>query len=145
MSHRQPLVRGPSLLALAACLLGTLVGCGTQQSADLFQVTRTGTISGANVKLLVNDSGTVTCNGGKPRVLPGPLLLDARALSEDLAADAGKPVTGDPPVNSVYLFHVKSGAGTLDWIDGSLGLPNSYLRLSQFTRTVAKTVCGLAR
>ncbi|CAB4866256.1 MAG: hypothetical protein F2799_02355 [Actinobacteria bacterium] len=132
-----------SLIAALGCVV--LAGCGTQQSADLFQVTRTGTISGANLKLLVNDSGTVTCNGGKPRVLPGPLLLAARALSGDLAADAGKPVAGDPPVNSVYRFRVKSGAGTLDWIDGSLGLPDSYLRLSQFTRTVAKTVCGLAR
>ena len=145
MTSRVPLARGVSLLALGACFLATLVGCGTQQSADLFQVTRTGTIAGANLKLLVNDSGTVVCNGEKPQILPGPLLLDARALAEDLAADAGKPVAGDPPLNSVYRFHVKSGAGTLDWIDGSLGLPNSYLRLSQFTRTVAKTVCGLAR
>lgn len=132
----------------AGCLVLCLVavGCGgTQRPADLFLVKRSGDIPGANLTLLVSDDGSVVCNGGAKRQLPGDLLVRARGLTEDLAADAGKPIAGDPPINSVYRFRVRSGAGTLDWIDGSLGLPQSFLELSQFTRIVAKTVCGLRR
>jgi len=131
----------PALVAL--CLLS--VGCGTQQSADLFTVERSGKIPGANLTLLVNDSGTVVCNGGKPQPLPSELLLDARDIARQLAADSSKPITGDPPINWIYRFQVQLGAGKLDWIDGSLGLPESYLRLSQFTRKVAKGPCHLVR
>jgi len=130
----------PVLLCLAVAACG-----GTQRPADLFLIKRSGKIPGANLTLLVSDDGAVSCNGGPKRQLPGALLVRARGLTEDLAADARKPITGDPPVNSVYRFRVRSGSGTVDWIDGSLGLPQSFLELSQFTRIVAKTVCGLER
>jgi hypothetical protein len=135
-------------LAAAAAVVTALVavGCGgTQRSADLFVVKRTGSIPGANLTLLVTDNGTVRCNGGPPRVLPGELLVEARGLTEELAADLGKPVTGDPPANSVYRFEVNLGAGKASWTDGSLGLPQSFFKLSQLTRKIAKGTCGLQR
>ena len=48
---------------LAVLLLAGLVaGCGTP-SPDLFVVDRSGPDRNANVELLVNDGGSVTCNG----------------------------------------------------------------------------------
>jgi len=129
---------------VAAALL--TAGCGgTQKTADLFVIKRSGSIAGANLNLLVSDDGTVTCNGGPRKQIGGDLLIEARGLSEDFAADIGKPVAGDPPTNSIYRFTVQTGAGSANWVDGSLGLPESFLKISQFTRKVAKGACGLAR
>ena len=122
------------------------VGCGgTQQPADLFLVKRTGSIPGANLTLLVSDNSTVSCNGGPPKPLPGDILVEARGLTEDLAADITKPIAEVPQVKPIYSFTVKLGAGTASWQDGSLGLPQSYLKLSQLTRRIAKGVCGVNR
>jgi hypothetical protein len=134
----------------AGCLIAVCaaiaVGCGgTQKAADLFLVKRSGSIPGANLTLLVSDNSTVSCNGGVPRQLPGDLLVEARGLTEDLAADITKPVAEVPQVKPIYSFTVKLGAGTASWQDGSTGLPQSFLKLSQLTRQIAKGVCGLTR
>jgi hypothetical protein len=96
---------------------------------------------------LVSDNSTVRCNGGQPKQLPGDLLVEARGLTEDLAADLSKPKARAevPRVNPIYSFTVKLGAGTATWQDGSLGLPQSFLKLSQLTRQIAKRACGLKR
>src|SRR6478736_5747397 len=57
--------RAPALTALLAAL--TVTGCGYAQP-DLFEVQRSGADRNANVNLVVNDGGTVTCNKGKERV-----------------------------------------------------------------------------
>lgn len=136
--------RSPTAALMIAALL--VWGCGgTQRTSDIFVIKRTGSIAGANLTLLVSDDGTVTCNGGPRRPIDGSLLIEARGLSEDFAADIGRPAAGDPPINSIYRFTVQSGAGSASWTDGSLGLPQSFLKISQFTRKVAKGACGLAR
>ncbi|HEU4703782.1 MAG TPA: hypothetical protein VFS37_14980, partial [Conexibacter sp.] len=58
-------------VALAAGLVGAIVlaGCGAA-TPDVFLLTRSGSIPGARLTLLVNDGGTVRCNGGEPRQLP---------------------------------------------------------------------------
>jgi len=143
--------RPPALIArlLVASLVAAALltaGCGgTQRTADLFVIKRTGSIAGANLTLLVSDDGTATCNGGPRKQIGGDLLVEARGLSDDFAADVGKPVAGDPPTNSIYRFTVQTGAGSANWVDGSLGLPESFLKISQFTRKVAKGACGLVR
>lgn len=131
---------------MAALCAGLIAGCGgTQRAADLFEVERSGSIPGANLKLLVTDNGTVRCNGGAARPLPGPLLVEARGLTEDLAAQAGKPIAEVPKANAIYSFKVRLGAGTLSWQDGSLGLPAPFYELSRLTRRIAKEACGLVR
>ena len=51
--------------ALAALLAtAALAGCGAP-SADLFEVRRTGPDRPANLTMVVNDGGTVTCNGAE--------------------------------------------------------------------------------
>ena len=134
-------------MAIASLLCAALIGgCGgTQRAADLFEVERTGTIPGAKLRLLVTDNGTVRCNGAPPRAMPGELLVEARGLTEDLAAEAGKPLNAVPPTNSIYSFKVRMGAGTFDWQDGSLNLPQPFLEMSRLVRRIAKEACGLTR
>ena len=53
----------------AGLLAGALAGCGLNvASPDLFVLTRTG--QGGKLTLLVNDGGTVRCNGGKVSPCP---------------------------------------------------------------------------
>ena len=73
------------LRAAVALLLAALVtGCGFEvEEPDLFLVTRTGA-HGQKLSLLVNDGGTIRCDGGKPKNLPDPQLLQARDLATSL-------------------------------------------------------------
>ena len=66
-------------IGLAALVAGAV--CATMPfqsmaSPDLFVLHRTG--QGSTLTLLVNDSGTIRCNGGKPKSLSDALLLDRR-------------------------------------------------------------------
>ena len=73
--------RGTAVGALLACV--AMAGCGLDvQAPDLFLLTRTG--QGSKLTLIVNDSGTIRCNGAK-----------AKAIS-DAAADPG-PRPGRQP------------------------------------------------
>ena len=63
---------------LAAALAAVLAGCGTPPP-DLFEVKRTGEDRNANVDVVVNDGGSVTCNGKEHR-LDADLLLRARQV-----------------------------------------------------------------
>ena len=141
---RKITARVPLLIALATAGL-LLASCGTQQSADLFQVDRSGSIPGAKLKLIVSDSGTATCNGGTPKALPGDQLLAARDLAARLAEDKDKPRTLIGFSHSVYNFKVTFGAGKIEWKDGDPNVPASFKELVYLTRKIAKGTCGLSR
>jgi hypothetical protein len=98
-------------LALAAA------GCGfAVQSPDLFLLTRTG--QGGTQQILVNDDGTIRCNGGKARTLPDPLLLSARDLATSLDSDVKNKLRLRPPTAaSVYSYRVRLQDGTLVFAD----------------------------
>ena len=76
----------------AAALVAVLAaGCFDVQSADLFLLTRTG--QGGKLTMLVNDGGTIRCNGGKAKPISNTLLITARDLADNLAKDAQKKLT----------------------------------------------------
>lgn len=128
-------------LLVAAALLG---GCGAP-SKDLFVVTRSGSIPGARLNLVVNDGGTVRCNGGAARDLASADLLQARALARDLAplAQHGRALAPGP--NAVLRYRVRLEEGTVAFADDSRPQPAPFLRIQSLTRRVAQRVCGLAR
>lgn len=133
------------LVAAACAALLILASCGTQQSADLFVVKRTGKIPGANLNLLVSDGGTARCNGGTPQPLPNDMLLQARELTKQLAEDKDKPVPEIGVVNPIYEFQVRLGAGDVSWQDGNPHVPESFKAVAYLTRRIAKQVCHLSR
>src|SRR5215208_7035048 len=70
----------PTLAALAAVLLA---GCGSPAS-DIFEVERSGSIPGADLRIVVADDGTVRCNGGAPKNIGDVRLLDSDRKSTRL-------------------------------------------------------------
>ena len=124
------------LLALAAC--------GTP-AADLFEVTRSGRDANANVRLLVGDGGTVTCNDGEPKAIDGPTLLEARAIARDIGEHAELAIELPPGDDPTLSYRVRSEAGTVAFTDRSEGRPKVFDRVVAFTAKVSEDVCGLQR
>ena len=129
--------------AAAALLLVALTGCGTA-SPDLFEVRRSGEDRAANLTLVVNDGGSVTCNG-EEHALDADRLLTARELARELAEQAELGVELPPGPGAVLRYRVRMEAGTVSFSDTSRGNPPVFLRLAGFTKDVAERVCGIVR
>ncbi|MGN6189431.1 MAG: hypothetical protein ACTHOE_11060 [Conexibacter sp.] len=132
--------------AALAVLAGAaaLAGCGAA-SPDVFLLTRSGSIPGARLTLLVNDGGTVRCNGGKPRQLPDKQLLAARRIAEDVSDDAKAGLTLPAPRGSVLRYRLRTQDGTVTFSDVDAGRRPELPPVIVFARTVAQDVCGLPR
>jgi hypothetical protein len=127
------------LLALAAAL----VGCGSAPP-DLFLVQRSGADRNANVTVVVNDGGSVSCNG-KSHPLPADQLLRARQLLRDLQTQAQLHLALPPGPRSELSYRARMEAGNVSFSDTSRGNPKSFLQLAAFTKDVTEDVCGLNR
>jgi hypothetical protein len=132
-----------AVLAVAAAL--ALAGCGASVGTpDLFLVTRTGTIPGARLTMLVNDGGYVTCDGRRHQ-LPSDRLLDARELLRQMKPYAKQHLTLPPGGQSILRYRIKTEFGTLAFSDDSRAVPSKLYQLPLFVREVAQRVCRLAR
>jgi hypothetical protein len=130
-----------AVAATVASLVG-LTACGLQVSSpDLFVLTRTG--PGAPLRLLVNDGGTIRCDGGKPKTLPDPLLLDARQLADDLDKDAKAGLRFSSTPRRVYSFTVKLQDGTITFPDTAASGHAELARAELFVLQAAHGPCGL--
>jgi hypothetical protein len=129
--------------ALALALSVALAGCGLDvQSADLFLLTRSG--QGKQLTLLVNDSGTIRCNGGKVRPLSDPLLLQARDLASTLDADVVSKLRFATSANSVFTYAVRLPDGTLRFPDTAGAHHTEIAQAEQFALQAAQQACGLS-
>jgi len=130
-------------IALALALAVAAAGCGTPPP-DLFEVKRTGEDRNANVDVVVNDGGSVSCNG-KEHPLDADLLLRARQLLRDLEPQAELHLELPPGPQSQLRYRVRMEAGTVAFADTSRNNPRSFLALAAFTKDVTEDVCGLER
>ena len=121
-----------------------VAGCGFEvEEPDLFLVTRTGA-HGQKLTLLVNDGGTISCDGGKPKNLPDPQLLQARDLATSLNTDVSTKLRFSDKRAERVLVHGES-AERHDVIPGH-GAALSHKELSDlelFVVQAAANPCGL--
>ncbi|HYB28366.1 MAG TPA: hypothetical protein VEF89_17260 [Solirubrobacteraceae bacterium] len=130
-------LRGACVL-IAAVLLA---GCGLDVEApDLFLVTRTG--PGPKLTMLVNASGTIACNGGKPKQLPDPLLLQARDLASSLEKDV--KLRFSPNAHSVFTYTVQVQNGTFKFPDTAASARKELAQLELFVVQAANDPCGIS-
>jgi hypothetical protein len=129
-----------SAVVAIACWLG---GCGLDiQSPDLFLLTRTG--QGPKLTLLVNDSGTLSCNGGKAKPISDTLLIQARDLSDNLAQDAGHKLTIPERPGTVFYYRIRLQQGTVSFPDRGTSGRKELSEAELFAVQAAQQVCGLS-
>ncbi len=130
-------LRAAGLLVLAALL----AGCGLDvELPDLFQVTRSG--PGPKLTMLVNGSGTISCNGAKPKQLSDPLLLQARALSDSLNNDVKLHFARN--ARSVFSYTVKVSNGTFTFPDTAASARKELAQLELFVVQAGVDSCGIS-
>jgi hypothetical protein len=129
------------LSAVVVALL--LTGCGLNiQSPDLFLLTRTG--QGKPLNLLINDSGTISCDGAKAKSLADPLLIRARALAQDLDADAKAKLSIPRSHNTVAMYRIKLENGAITFPDTAARQRKELAEAELFAVQAAQQACGLA-
>ena len=130
-------------LLLALATVGMLVGCGLDvQSPDLFVLTRTG--QGSKLTLLVNDSGTIACNGGKARMISSARLITARDLSDNLAKDASANLRLPIGPGFTYTYKIRMQQGTITFSDRDTARRPYLAQAELFAIDAAQQVCGLS-
>lgn len=133
-------MRQASAVLLLAAALG---GCGLNvQSADLFVVKRVG--QGHTLTVLINDSGTISCNRGKPKQLADPLLLQARDLASALDKEAKAKLKISSSATSVFSYTIKLQDGTISFPDTAASTHHELAQAELFTFQVAQRSCGLS-
>ena len=126
-------------LAASAASAAVLAGCGLDvASPDLFVLTRTG--EGSSLTMLVNDGGTVKCNG-VTHSLSDPQLLTARDLANSLDTDAKNHDSYAASSASVYRYQVKLPDGTLSFPDTAAGRHSELAQTEAFALQVAENTC----
>jgi hypothetical protein len=145
--RRRALTVSPALAALVA--VSTLVACGGIKAPDLFIVQRSGSTPHARLTLLVNEEGGVHCNGSAHRdghqlKLSDPLLVEARAIQEDIEEQASKHTVLAPGPKSVLHYFLRDENGYVRFSDDSVHQPKVFRQLVLFVLQTAQQVCGLA-
>jgi hypothetical protein len=121
-----------------------VAGCG-QPSADLFTVTRGGSISGAHVVLRVTDDGHVSCNGGELREISSDELIRAREVARELEKPASNGVVLRPRPGSTLNYAIDIGGDTVRFADNAPGQDAEMYKAALLVRQLAKGPCGLPR
>lgn len=129
------------LFLTALALLGSACGLAVQ-SPDLFLLIRTG--GGAKLTLLINDSGTISCDGGAAKQLSDPLLLRARDLATSLDTDAKAKLRIPPSKNSIYSYSVQLQDGTIRFPDTAALRHPELAQAVSFALQLAQRSCGIS-
>ena len=128
------------LISAALVTAGLAAGCGTDQAApDLFLVTRAGPTG--TLTMLVNDGGTIRCDGGPAKPLGDPLLLAARDVADSLSQD----IPNQPrytQAGGVYRFAFRLSQGTLRFADVAAAHHPDLGHAEQFVLSAAHGPCA---
>ncbi len=119
-----------------------LAGCGlNRRSADVFLLTRTG--QGTRLTLLVNDGGTVACDGRKPRALSDHLLIGARDLADRLAADAMRNLSLPAGPGTIFTYRIMLQDGAVSFSDRGTAHHPILARAEVLAAQIAPQGCNL--
>jgi hypothetical protein len=134
--------RALAVSAAAAAVALLTAGCFDVRSADLFLLTRTG--QGSRLTLLVNDGGTIRCNGGKAKAVSNTTLIAARDLADNLAGDAQDKLTIPRTPGTVYYYRIRLEQGTVAFPDRASATRKVLAQAELFAAQAAQRDCGLS-
>jgi hypothetical protein len=94
--------------------------------------------------LLVNDGGTIRCDGGKAKPVSNSTLITARDLAGNLATDAQNKLTIPSAPGSVYYYRIRLQGGTISFPDKASATRNTLAQAELFAAQTAQRDCGLS-
>jgi hypothetical protein len=143
-ARRRRFARGATATAVATSAALALAGCGGAYS-DLLAVERTGSLPDAQVSYVVNDGGTIRCDGGSEQQLPSKLLLESRdvvrALREQFEARTAYPRSP----RALLRFRAETADGEMTFSDVDGARDPDLGRLVLLVRRTAQQMCGTDR
>lgn len=110
-------------------------------SPDVFIVQRSGSVAGAALTLVINDGGTVRCDGGPPLPISDAQLVQARGIQEDLAEVAAKHLALPARHGSVLGYYLRDQDGSVRFSDNSVGQSKAMRELQGLVLEVRRGVC----
>jgi hypothetical protein len=130
--------------AAVAALALLLAGCGGSYS-DLIAVRRTGSLPDARFQFVINDGGTISCQGGREMALRSKLLLESRNIVTALQPQFHDNRTYPPAADALLRFRAETADGDLAFSDVDGARDRDVARLVLLVRRIAQQVCGLPR
>ncbi|MEO8966040.1 MAG: hypothetical protein ABI355_00510 [Solirubrobacteraceae bacterium] len=138
-ARRARRVMVPLLGIAVAVLLGA---CGFDvRSADVLLLTRTG--QGTTLTLLINDGGSISCDGGRSKPLVDSLLIRARDLAVNLSGDATANLHLPAGPGTIFTYRVKLQAGTVVFSDRDTVHHPVLAETEVFAAQTAQQACNL--
>jgi hypothetical protein len=132
--------RGAARAGLVVATVAVLSGCGLGiQSADLFLLKRTG--EGSTLTVVVNNSGTISCNRAPSKQISDSMLISARDLSDSLVNDAGKGLTIQRVPGTVYYYRISMQQGTVSFPDRAAAAHSELAQAELFATQAASGPC----
>lgn len=127
-----------AIAALAAAV--ACAGCGGSPG-DLLALEVNGGPAARHDRIVIQDNGSGTCNGGPSKDIGSAALIDAREIENDLKDFAERAAgfeTGRPGATS-YVARTKDG--TVRWQEGARGLPPVLPRAELFALQQGRKLC----
>jgi hypothetical protein len=124
------------VLALAAML----AGCGGSPG-DLLAIDVTGGPANRKERIVVQDNGHATCNGGESQDLGSAALIDARQIEHDLKDLADRAATYEDAASGATSYTARTNDGTVRWLEGARGVPQVLPRTQLFALEQGRKLC----
>ena len=94
--------------------------------------------------LLVNDGGTIRCDGAKAKPISDNALITARDLADNLVTDAQNKLTIPRAPGSVYYFTIKLQQGTISFPDRAAATRKVLAQAELFAAQAAQQECRVS-
>ena len=129
-------------MALGVAIALCLAACGFNvRSADVLLLTRTG--QGSTLTLLINDGGTISCDGRAAKPLNDSLLIRARDLAVNLAGDATRNLHLPAGPGTIFTYRIRLQAGTVLFSDHDTARHPILAQAEVFAAETAQQACNL--
>ena len=117
-----------------------LAGCGGG-SGDLLAIDVTGGPANREQRIVVQDNGQASCNGGKQSDIGSTALIEARELERELKdpAENADSFMGNRARGATYA--ARTNDGVVRWREGAKPLPEVLPRVQLFALQQSRVLC----
>ncbi|HEY2602038.1 MAG TPA: hypothetical protein VGI67_10810 [Thermoleophilaceae bacterium] len=129
-------------LAAAAGLVGAalLAGCGGSPG-DILGLGISGGPQRTAVRMHVEENGRASCNTKPLHQLPGPLILNARAVVEDSTQFTKSGASFGTPSKNQRNFQLRTPDGTVNWTEAAVGIPPVLSQAEELGLQMERQLC----